>query len=713
MIKQLLTSFFIFFISIVIGQQTYYNDVNLTLSGTSLKNALKTKITTTHTNKLFYSPAVWEASKITDINPNNTTQVTLIYGWENGADADITNDKFREKSLQDTGNGSSFVWNREHVFPKSLASPKFVTDIPGPGTDAHNLRPADRTRNSTRSNQKFADGSGNSGNVAGGWYPGDEWKGDVARMMMYMYVRYESQCLPTAVGVGSSAATSDDMIDLFLKWNAEDPVSDLEIKRNTYHEDTANNTNAQGNRNPFIDNPHLATRIWGGPTAHDKWGIYITSDNEAPTVPTNVTLSNITTSKITVSWTASTDNVSVTGYDIYVNDIYQDNITGTTTTLEDLLPNNSFSIKLLAKDFANNKSSFTTPVVGKTLVDNTPPSVPTNLVVSNETDTSFKIAWDASTDDSFVGTYHIYLNGNFFFKTSKLNYTVTGLTKSTNYNVTVLASDIAGNESAQSSIIVATTTDGSSSGANELFISEYVEGSGNNKAIEIANPTNTNIDLAGYSIKRQTNGSGEWQNKLSLSGTITNGDVYVIINSDADDATLIAQADLVVQNVTPNWGAPINFNGNDPVGLFKNDVLIDIVGVYNGGSADFAKDKTLRRKESVSKPNILFNETNEWLSFPQNTVANIGILNTTLSVRDFDYTGFAMYPNPLIGNTLYLSQVKNQKITKLIVFNSNGQRILTLKNPGNSVNLEKLSSGLYIIKLESNEKIGYKKLLKN
>ncbi len=52
---------------------------------------------------------------------------------------------------------------------------------------------------------------------------------------------------------------------LFVRWNAEDPVSQIEIQRNNIIE------GAQGNRNPFIDNPYLATIIWGGSTAEDLW----------------------------------------------------------------------------------------------------------------------------------------------------------------------------------------------------------------------------------------------------------------------------------------------------------------------------------------------------------------------------------------------------------------------------------------------------------
>lgn len=210
--------------------------------------------------------------------PNNVSNVLLIYGYEDGSDSDCTNDL--ERSVNSTG-GSSCDFNREHVYPKSLGTPSFDSNTT-PGADGHHIRASDVQRNGQRGNQKFADGSGNSKNVTGGWYPGDEWKGDTARIIMYMYLRYGSQCLPTSVGVGSSASTPDDMIDLFLKWNSEDPVSQYEDNRNTYH--TSGDTYAQGNRNPFIDEPYLANLIWGIPTgqsaAEDRWSLFLaTKDN--------------------------------------------------------------------------------------------------------------------------------------------------------------------------------------------------------------------------------------------------------------------------------------------------------------------------------------------------------------------------------------------------------------------------------------------------
>ncbi len=240
---------------------TYYNDVNLSLTGQALKNELGSKVTNTQSVSLSYTPGVWNALMQTDIAPTNSSKVVLIYGF-NDSDGDSTTD--RTRGINDNGGGTT-DWNREHVYPRSLGNPNLGST--GPGSDIHHLRPADVRRNSNRGNRKFADGSGNSRVTSQGyWYPGDEFKGDVARMMMFMYIRYGNRCLPTNVGIGSVVSNDVNMIDLFLEWNAEDPVSSLELQRNPIAQ------GLQGNRNPFIDNPAFATQIWGGPQAEDRFG---------------------------------------------------------------------------------------------------------------------------------------------------------------------------------------------------------------------------------------------------------------------------------------------------------------------------------------------------------------------------------------------------------------------------------------------------------
>ena len=412
--KNLLLLLSMLFISITLfSQQAYYNDVNLTLTGTALRDELGTKVTNTHTNTLSYTQAR-ECLKIIDLEPGQNDNVLLIYGFSNNTCPSSTSDdndhRLRDKSS--FGGGTSCEWNREHVYAQSQGTPALGQS--GPGADAHHLRASDVQRNGQRGNLHFVNSSGNSGSINGGWYPGDEWRGDVARIIMYMYIRYDSQCLPNGITIGNSNSIDSDMVNILLDWNAADPVSTYEDVRNTYLENTAN-TYGQGNRNPFIDEPYLATLIWGGTPAEDRWGIYGSGDTEAPSIPTNLITSNPTSSSIDLDWTASTDNIAVTSYDIYV---------------------------------------------------------------------------DGSYDSSSATNSH----------------TVTGLTSSTTFSFTVLAKDAANNTSAQSASTNGTTLEATIAGP-ELFFSEYVEGSGNNKVLEIANITGLSVDLSTYTIKKSVNGS--------------------------------------------------------------------------------------------------------------------------------------------------------------------------------------------------------------
>jgi endonuclease I/chitodextrinase len=689
--KLLLLSFFLTLA--ISAQESYYNDVDLSAEGIALKENLATKTISAHTNFLVYTPGVWESSKITDVNPDNSSEVLLIYGYStSGTTA-------RTRGINENG-GNNGDWNREHTYARSLGNPNLGDS--GPGSDAHHLRPSDVQYNGQRGSLKFADGTGTSGSVSGGWYPGDEWKGDVARMMMYMYIRYGDRCTPNGVGIGSPSGTFDDMIDLFLDWNAEDPVSDFERQRNTHHE--SSQTYAQGNRNPFIDNAYLATRIWGGTPAEDFWGIYTTNDNEAPTVPTDVALSNITTTTINASWTISTDNEAVSKYEVYANGTLNGETANANYTLTGLNSNTAYAITVLAKDIANNKSAQSVAANGTTLTDNEAPTVPTNVTISNQTGTSFRVNWTASTDDSTVTAYEVFVDGAPNGSTANTNYDVTGLAISTTYSIRVLAKDSANNRSAQSTSVNGTTSDGTSN-VSELFFSEYVEGSGYNKALEIVNLTSNNIDLAPYTIKRQS--EGVWESPLQLIGTIAINNVFVIINSSTTNVTLLEEKDQEVANSTP-----MTFNGDDRVGLFKNDVLIDIIGELDGTDI-FAENTTLRRNNDITEPNTVYSEQGEWSYFPSNTVNDIGNYNGTLSIKDKSLlTPLKIYPNPTNGNTLYFNVTK--KVT-VKMYNVLGKLIKTDKVTvqNNSIDIGALAKGIYILKMKSENQFITKKIIKN
>lgn len=162
-----------------------------------------------------------------------------------------------------------------------------------------------------------------------------------------------------------------------------------------------------------------------------------------------------------------------------------------------------------------------------------------------------------------------------------------------------------------------------------LIISEYVEGSSNNKYIELYNPTSKAIDLSGYKLRLSANGKvstdGEliWntQNDHQLEGTLEAGKTIVYKHKGA--------ALNLSEGVEAIESAAANFNGNDPIALFKGDVLIDLFGVpsdkHDGQTPakDFAKDKTFRRIASVTKPSKVYN-SEEWESAAKDDVSGLG-----------------------------------------------------------------------------------------
>ncbi|MBV1922953.1 MAG: endonuclease [Flavobacteriaceae bacterium] len=252
-------------IQFAFAQQPYYNDVDLNLTGQDLYFELQAKID--NASNSFNYGDVRDTVKITDEDTSNSNNVLLVYGFDDSGSCKT--DRTRDK---DDYGGSVCEYNREHVFARSNANPSMGdadNSSNGIVADPHNIRPSDQQMNGDRGNKKFTDGSGNSGNTSGNWYPGDEWKGDVARMMMYMYTRYGNRCLPSLNGTGATQG-STDMLQIYLQWNIEDPVSAFEDQRNPHLQ------TVYGNRNPFIDNPYLATIIWGGEPAEDRWGLFST-----------------------------------------------------------------------------------------------------------------------------------------------------------------------------------------------------------------------------------------------------------------------------------------------------------------------------------------------------------------------------------------------------------------------------------------------------
>ena len=163
---------------------------------------------------------------------------------------------------------------------------------------------------------------------------------------------------------------------------------------------------------------------------------------------------------------------------------------------------------------------------------------------------------------------------------------------------------------------------------SDLFFSEYVEGSSNNKALEIFNGTGASIDLAaqGYNVQMYFNGSATAGLTINLTGTVANGDVYVVAQSSAA-AAILAQAD---QTNGSAW-----FNGDDAVVLRKGTAVLDVIGQIAtdpgtewGSGLTSTADNTLRRKASVEAGDAngadAFEPAIEWDGFATDTFDGLG-----------------------------------------------------------------------------------------
>ena len=340
-------SFVVFcFISIqLIAQPADYYNGAVGLDGSALKTALHNKIKN-HT--VYDYSTIKQILKLADEDPNNSDNIILVYtGWS------IPKANFA--SNMDSLN----FWNREHIWAKSHGD--FGTD-PGPGTDAHALKPGDATVNSARSYKDFDNGGTQYYDAgiptgcysdADSWEPRDEVKGDVARMIFYMATRYEGTDgeidLEVVDAVNTYPAPEHGKLSTLLEWNIIDPPDAFEKDRNDMI------FNWQHNRNPFIDYPEFADYIWNNVSASPIQITSVTLDPDPIIINDPVELSaqvshtsGGTITSVTLSWGLSWNNLSNTSV-----------LTGAGNTYSALIPGQSALTRvyysLLASDGSEEK----------------------------------------------------------------------------------------------------------------------------------------------------------------------------------------------------------------------------------------------------------------------------------------------------------------------------------------------------------------------
>jgi chitodextrinase len=191
-------------------------------------------------------------------------------------------------------------------------------------------------------------------------------------------------------------------------------------------------------------------------------GITVTQvplDTVPPSAPANLTWAS-DGSTVALTWSPSTDNVGVAAYELYYGSFDLGAFTDTVLTLIGFKAGVPYTFTVKARDAAGNLSvaSNQTTVLLGTGVDTTPPTAPTNPTAAGATSTSISLRWSAATDDVGVVVYQVFVNGSLAATVTSTSATVTGLTPSTGYTITVKALDAAGNASSPSAPLSASTS---------------------------------------------------------------------------------------------------------------------------------------------------------------------------------------------------------------------------------------------------------------
>ena len=561
--------------------------------------------------------------------------------------------------------------------------------------DAHSITPTDGKVNGLRSafphgivasaskttlNGSKLGSSGVSGYSGTVFEPIDEFKGDIARMYFYFATRYEN----TVAGYSydmfngtSNQVFTPAFLSMLLTWHAQDPVNAREIARNNAI------YSRQNNRNPYIDHPEYVQLIWN-PTA----------DTVAPTAATNLAVTGTTSSTVSLSWTAGTDNIAVTSYEIYMNGVLKTSVSSSnlTATITGLSASTAYSFYVVAKDAAINSSPASNTVNGTTGVvipDNENPTAPTNLAVTGSSSSTVSLSWIASTDNVGVTSYDVYVNSVFKSSVSGTTAIVNGLTPVTTYSFYVVAKDAAANSSLQSNSVNGTTTVISTSCASESF---------------------ENIPAAASSYGIQT-----WIGNSGLNWTATDARTDQTLNTKAicirnGSLTASTSAD-GIGSLTVTTQQKFT-SGNS--GTFSLRVNGNIVGTI-----PFGAPGALATTTTISNINIAGDVTISITDNSNLTTSRVAFddLSWTcysgLGLETLSKDDFKIYPNPSNGDFNIVFDDANGTHS-IEIFSLLGQKVFEKNNTqDSSISINNLQKGTYLIKVTKDSKSRTEKIIIN
>jgi chitodextrinase len=397
--------------------------------------------------------------------------------------------------------------------------------------------------------------------------------------------------------------------------------------------------------------------------------VTVFNDTTAPTVPTGLTSISTGMTSATVSWTASTDNVGVTGYHVFRNGTQIATTASSSYNDSGLTSGVTYSYTVSAYDAAGNTSAQSSPTSVTTDTDTTAPSVPSNASQSGVTSTTAALSWTASTDNVGVTGYTYYLNGVSQGTTNGTSVTFTGLTCGTSYPAGVDAYDAAGNHSAQATTTLTTTAcDTTAPSVTLIAPSNGATVSGN---VTVSATATDNVGVSGVQFKLDgTNlGNEDTSSPYSLSWNTTsvaNGShTLTAIARDAAGNTTTATS---VTVTVSNTAAPITLDkqvtthGNKSSSITSpslttaqtNELLVALIssdGPTNSGGQSISSVTgggltwTLRKRVNTS-----YGTSEIWTAPAVNIVSNITVKATRSSGSFYGLITVAAFQNANLTN---------------------------------------------------------------
>jgi chitodextrinase len=418
-------------------------------------------------------------------------------------------------------------------------------------------------------------------------------------------------------------------------------------------------------------------------------------DSQAPTAPSNLTASNITQTSLSLSWTASTDNVGVTGYDVYQGSSVIQTVTGTTASVTGLTASTAYTFSVRAKDAAGNVSPSSNVVNVTTLApaDTQAPTAPTNLTVSNITQTSVNLSWAASTDNVGVTGYDVYQGTSVIQTVTGTTASVTGLTANTTYSFSVKAKDAAGNVSDPSNVVNVTTF------VNTIT---YCASRGNSTAnewiqrVQLGSINNTSGNNSGYA------------DYTNLSATLVKGTSNTIIITPGWSGTNYREAYRVW--IDYNQDGDFLDSGEQVVNVNKTNVT--------SISRSFTVPTTALNGPTRMRVSMKYNASPTSCEvFPYGEVEDYTVVISNTATQNFaDPTGetaeaeLIVYPNPVSDNQLNV--MLNGAVAKEIrIYNLQG-KLLSRQAFETTVNVADLQRGMYLIEVISENRTFIKRFVK-